>query len=249
MKVVEVENYDEMSKVAAKTIIEKIKQEQNVVLGLATGGTPVGTYKQLVIDYKEHMTSYKNVHTVNLDEYIGLKETDPTSYAYYMKEHLFNDINIPIVNTHIPSGEAVDTGKECEEYETLIDSLGGVDLQLLGIGENGHIGFNEPGTSFHSKTSVVKLSDTTRKANSIYFNGLEEVPTHAISMGISTILKSKQILLLVSGKRKAEVLYRLLTEDIKEELPASILRKHPNVTIVADFEALSIVNEKQLVLS
>jgi len=244
-----VKNYEEMSIRAARIIIEKVKQQPNVVLGLATGGTPIGTYNQLIQDHKENHTTYEKVHTVNLDEYIGLPANDQNSYAYYMKKHLFNHIDIPMEQTHIPSGVTPDNEAECEQYETIIHSLGGVDLQLLGIGENGHIGFNEPGTSFQSKTSVVKLSESTRAANSIYFNSLHEVPTHAISMGISTILKSKQILLLISGKKKAEVLYRFLTEDIKEDLPVSILKKHKNVIIIADREALSIVNEKEGVLS
>jgi glucosamine-6-phosphate deaminase len=245
MKLIEVQNYDEMSKVAAQKIIEQIQTKPNSVLGLATGGTPVGTYQYLIKDFTENHTSYEKVITANLDEYVGLEEDNPQSYSYYMKEHLFNHINIPENQTHLPFAKNVNDKDSGENYEKLIDSFGGMDLQVLGIGENGHIGFNEPGTSFSSTTDVVQLADSTREANARYFTSMDEVPTHAISMGISTIMKSRKIILLVSGVKKAPVLNQLFHSDIKEDLPASILKKHPDVTIIADQEALSILKENK----
>jgi glucosamine-6-phosphate deaminase len=245
LKIIEVANYEEMSKEAAKIIVDKVKEKPNAVLGLATGGTPEGAYNYLIKNYQKSQLSYAKVHTVNLDEYIGLEKNHPQSYTYYMNEHLFKHINLPKEQTHFPSATSNTDQKDGEKYEQLIESLGGIDLQILGIGENGHIGFNEPGTSFSSKTSVVELTVSTRKANARYFNQMEEVPTHAISMGISTIMKSEEIILLVSGKKKAFILHRLLTEEISKELPASILKNHPNVTIIADQEALSIMKEKE----
>jgi len=239
MKLIEAASYEKMSEKAAELVIEQIKRKANTVLGLATGGTPVGMYKCLTEDYQNKQTSYEQVNTVNLDEYVGLSKEDPNSYAYYMKEHLFKHINIPPGQTFFPSKE------QGEQYEELIASLGGIDLQILGIGENGHIGFNEPGTSFHSKTGIVKLTDSTRLANARYFASIKEVPTHAVSMGIATIMQSKKIILLVSGKQKANILHRLFTEDVKEALPASILKTHPNVLVIADQDALSVLKEQE----
>ncbi|WP_445486788.1 glucosamine-6-phosphate deaminase [Niallia sp. 03133] len=245
MKLIEVENYEAMSKKAGEAVIEQVKQKPNSVLGLATGGTPTGMYRYLVQDYKKNQTSYHQVHSVNLDEYIGLAADSPQSYSRYMNENLFDHINIQKEQTHLPSAGASSDKTEGEKYENLIASLGGIDLQVLGIGENGHIGFNEPGTAFSSETGVVELTASTREANARYFNSIEDVPTHAISMGIATIMKSRQILLLVSGVKKANVLYKLLTGEINEQLPASILKKHKNVTLIADRDALSVVKEKE----
>lgn len=245
MKLIEVQSYDEMSKVAAEIMIEQIKTKPNSVLGLATGGTPIGTYQNLIKDFSKNKTSYERVITVNLDEYIGLEKDNPQSYSYYMKEQLFNHINIPESQTHLPFANGVEDEEAGNNYEKLIDSLGGIDMQILGIGENGHIGFNEPGTSFSSTTSIVKLDDSTREANARYFSKIEDVPTHAISMGISTIMKSRKIILLVSGVKKAPILNQLFHTDVKEDLPASILKKHPDVTIIADKEALSILIENK----
>jgi glucosamine-6-phosphate deaminase len=245
MKLIEVQSYDEMSKVAAEIMIEQIKTKPNSVLGLATGGTPIGTYQNLIKDFTKNKTSYERVITVNLDEYIGLEKDNPQSYSYYMKEQLFNHINIPESQTHLPFANGVEDEEAGNNYEKLIDSLGGIDMQILGIGENGHIGFNEPGTSFSSTTSIVKLDDSTREANARYFSKMEDVPTHAISMGISTIMKSRKIILLISGVKKAPILNQLFHTDVKEDLPASILKKHPDVTIIADQEALSILNENK----
>ncbi|WP_057914491.1 glucosamine-6-phosphate deaminase [Peribacillus muralis] len=241
MEIIEAKNYDEMSQKAAQLILTKVKQTPSLVLGLATGRTPVGTYLHLVKDYQEHQTSYRHVHTVNLDEYVGLGKENPTSYHTYMKEHLFNHIDIPNHQTHLPNGMATDLQGECQIYDELIENLGGIDLQILGIGVNGHIGFNEPGTSFSSTTNVVELTPSTRGKNACYFNNLSEVPSDAVTMGISTIMKSKQIVLLVSGMQKAHILYKLLSEPINEQIPASILKQHDNVIIIADNEALAVI--------
>jgi len=246
LKIIEVKDYDEMSKRAAEYIIDKIKSTPQLNLGLATGGTPKGVYQNLIEDYYQHHTSYSQIKSFNLDEYIGLNKDDPNSYFHYMNEHLFKHIDISLDNTHIPSGTNENTQAECEEYEQKIINAGGIDLQILGIGANGHIGFNEPGTSFQSKTHVVDLAPSTRKANARFFNSLEEVPTHAITMGIQTIFKSREILLLASGKAKQQAMVQLLSGEVTESFPASILNHHQNTVVIADEEALLAVKEKSL---
>lgn len=236
-KVLIVDNYEEMSAMAAEIVINKIKQSDRFTLGLATGSTPEGLYRHLVEDHKQNDTSYKHVTTFNLDEYANLNRENENSYYYFMNDHLFNHIDIPDEKIHIPNGNEENLEEECNQYEGLIAQNGGIDLQLLGIGHNGHIGFNEPGTSFQSKTHVVELDETTRKANSRFFNTLEEVPTHAVTMGISTIMKSKEILLIISGKGKVETARRLLEGEISEDFPASVLKQHPNITVIIDREA------------
>jgi glucosamine-6-phosphate deaminase len=239
MNIIKVQDYAEMSRTAAEIVIGKVKGNPDIKLGLATGGTPKGMYDNLIEDYVRNNTSYENVTSFNLDEYIGLNPNDPNSYHYYMDDSLFTHININEERTHLPNGTADDTTGECKRYDEMIDSAGGIDLQILGIGQNGHIGFNEPGTSFTPGTHVVTLEDSTRQANARYFDSIDEVPTHAVTMGISTIMKSKEILLLISGEEKAETLKRLIHDDVSEEFPASILKKHNNVTIIADQKALS----------
>ena len=239
MKIVQVKDYKEMSQKAAEVIIQKVKQENRINLGLATGGTPKGLYEAMIEDHRKNGTSYQHVTTFNLDEYIGLKEQDPNSYHYYMAESLFNHIDIPKLQTYLPNGLEGDYNHECERYDRLIKTLGGIDLQVLGIGQNGHIGFNEPGTSFQSSTHIVTLEESTRKANARYFNTLDDVPTHAITMGISSIMNSKEILLLVSGEEKADAMQKLLHGEISEDFPASVLKRHSHVTIIADQKALS----------
>lgn len=234
MKIIEVEDYQQMSNRAAEFIIEKVIQNPSINLGLATGGTPIGTYKCLIEDHKKNGTSYQKVTTFNLDEYIGLSGDNKNSYRYFMNDQLFNYIDVDKAKTNIPNGIAVDFQEECSRYEDLIDTQGVVDLQILGIGSNGHIGFNEPGTSFGSKTHIVELADSTIQANARFFDRIEEVPTKAITMGISTIMKSKEILLLVSGEKKKEALFSLLNGEINERFPASVLKNHPCVTIIAD---------------
>lgn len=236
--VITVEDYEEMSMVAAKFIIDKVKNNSKLTLGLSTGGTPKKVYENLILDHRKNQTSYKGVTTFNLDEYVGLADTHPNSYHYYMLHRLFKHIDIPDHQCHIPSGLVNDIEEECAKYEKIIYSVGGIYLQILGLGENGHIGFNEPGTSFSKRTHVTTLTNETRLANSRYFNRVEEVPKQAITMGIETILSSQQILLLVSGEKKAKALDACINGELDEDIPCTALQKHHKVTIVADKEAL-----------
>lgn len=237
MNIVKVNDYKELSETAAALVLEKVKQHPKIVLGLATGGTPEGMYKQLVDDHKTAGTTYREVTTFNLDEYAGLPREDRNSYYTYMRQQLFDHIDVAEENVHLPNGEAADLQVECQQYEQLIKEAGGIDLQVLGIGGNGHIGFNEPGTSFDSTTHIVTLDESTRKANARYFASIDEVPTHALTMGIQTIMRAKEIILLASGKSKAEAVARLLTGEASESFPASVLLTHPNVTVIIDKEA------------
>lgn len=234
MKINIVKNIEELSFVAARKMIEKVRNQPTTVLGLATGSTPLGTYQKLVQDYHENKTSYKHVTTFNLDEYVGLDGNDRNSYRHYMKENLFDHININDHHTFLPNGLAIDLQGECQRYEKKIVASGGIDLQILGLGVNGHIGFNEPGTPFASRTHVVSLAESTRQANSRYFKTLEDVPTKAITMGIETIMSAREVLLLVSGKKKAKVLREVIEGTVNEDVPATALKNHPNITIIAD---------------
>ncbi|RYL90323.1 glucosamine-6-phosphate deaminase [Sporolactobacillus sp. THM7-4] len=240
MNVISVKDEKEMSQIAAEKIIRLVHEKPDAVLGLATGGTPEGTYHALVADYQAGGTSYRKVRTVNLDEYVGLDPEHPNSYHTYMQEQLFNHIDIPEDQHFLPDGTAASLEYECRRYDKMIDSLGGIDLQLLGIGENGHIGFNEPGTPFDSGTHVVTLTPSTRHANARFFGKPEDVPERALTMGIGTILKSKSILLIVSGEKKADALYFLLNDPEQTvRFPASALLTHPDVTLIADRAAMS----------
>jgi glucosamine-6-phosphate deaminase len=243
MKIIEVNDYNKMSKKAADYITNKIRRFPSLTLGLATGGTPLGLYKYLIEDHKKNLTSYQEITTFNLDEYIGLSQTNHNSYRYYMNDQLFNHINIKKSKTNIPRGDVDNVEKEAFHYEELIKSHGGVEIQILGIGSNGHIGFNEPGTSFDSITHIVQLAASTREVNARFFNNLEEVPTRAITMGIATIMKSKEILLLISGESKKEAFRNLMYGEIHEGFPASILRNHPAVTVIADKGAIAGINK------
>ncbi|MFC0475765.1 glucosamine-6-phosphate deaminase [Robertmurraya beringensis] len=234
MKLIEVKDNEEMSVEVCKLVKMKINTLATPVLGLATGSTPERLYELLVDEVQKESLSFKNVTTFNLDEYVGISGNDRNSYRYYMNSKFFDHIDIQIENTHVPNGLAKNISKECENYESRIEELKGIDLQILGIGRNGHIGFNEPGTPFSTQTHVVELEESTRKANSRFFQSLEEVPTRAITMGIDTIMKSKEIVLLVSGEKKAEALNALINGEVSEKFPASILQKHPHVTIFAD---------------
>ncbi|CEG21417.1 Glucosamine-6-phosphate deaminase 1 [Planococcus massiliensis] len=214
--------------------MDRMNMQENPVLGLATGSTPEGIYQGFIQEYNKGKVSFKNVTTFNLDEYTGLKKDDPNSYCYFMNEKLLRHIDIAMERVHIPSGTAVDLKSECLKYERAIERAGGIDIQVLGIGENGHIGFNEPGASFSSRTHVVDLADSTIQANSRFFKSVDEVPKQAISMGIQTIMDSKEILLLISGEAKADAVAKLLEEEVSEDLPASILKKHANITVIID---------------
>lgn len=241
MKLIETTSYDELSQKAAEALISRIMKNPRLNLGLATGSTPTGLYANLIEDHKKNKTSYKEINTFNLDEYIGIAKKDPQSYHYFMCENLFEHIDIPLEQTHIPDGTARDLDEECNRYEQFIKEHGGIDLQVLGIGQNGHIGFNEPGTPFASRTHIITLAESTRKANSRFFDSLAEVPTRAITMGIASIMDSKEIFLLISGSSKAEALARLMNGEISEQFPASVLKKHPNVTIFADKQATALL--------
>ncbi|WP_243292054.1 glucosamine-6-phosphate deaminase [Bacillus sp. FJAT-47783] len=238
MQIIMTKNYQEMSRKAAEYLISKVRANPSMTLGLATGGTPIGLYEQLIRDHRDNGTSYENITTFNLDEYIGLKPENEHSYHYYMNENFFKHINIPISNTHIPNGLADHKEDECNRYEKLIQENGGIDVQVLGIGGNGHIGFNEPGTPFSSTTHIINLAQATREANARFFNSIDEVPTQAITMGIKTIMQSKEIVLLASGKAKKEAIKKLFSQEVTESFPASILNLHPNVIIFVDEEAL-----------
>lgn len=250
MKLIAVKNKEELGIRAAAIISGLVRRKPDAVLGLATGGTPVETYRRLVEDHQTNRTSYKKIRAINLDEYVGLSTSDPNSYHAYMEQHLFCYIDLPAAQHHVPDGNASVLEKACRDYDQLIDQLGGIDLQLLGIGRNGHIGFNEPGTSFTIGTHIVNLTESTRVANARYFASSEDVPDQAITMGIGTILKSRQILLIASGKSKAEAMHHLfLLHEPENDFPASALIAHPSVTVIADAEALSLVGPERAGIS
>lgn len=232
-------DYNELSRMAAERIAEKLSKKPDAVLGLATGSTPEGMYEALIEMYNQKRISFAEAETFNLDEYVGLQSNDENSYAHYMNQHLFRHIDLSPEKAHLPDGRADDLDAACQAYEELIEKAGGIDLQVIGIGLNGHIGFNEPHTPFEQRTHVVELDKTTRNANARFFPSLEAVPTHAITMGIQNIMESKELLLLVAGEQKASVLERLVYGDKTEAFPASIIKEHPNVTIIADQGALS----------
>jgi glucosamine-6-phosphate deaminase len=235
MQLVAANNYEHMSQLGADLIIAQLLQNPRTVLGLATGGTPLGVYQRL---REQAKSLFAQVTTFNLDEYIGISPRHPNSYSTYMRQELFDAVGIPEQRTFLPDGMADDAQSACRQYERLILEHGGIDLQLLGIGTNGHIGFNEPGTPFDSETRKVKLKEETRLANRRYFQHLEDVPTHAITMGIGTILRSKKIVLLASGASKREALRSLLSGESTLDIPATSLQSHDCVTIIADREAL-----------
>ncbi|KAB8137809.1 glucosamine-6-phosphate deaminase [Gracilibacillus oryzae] len=234
MKIMKAKNYSNMSKIAKEIIADTINGKSDATLGLATGSTPIGLYKGLINLYNEKQLSFQNVTTFNLDEYVGLTPSNPNSYHYFMNEQLFQHIDIKEANIHIPNGMAPDLQEECDHYEQSIKNAGGIDLQILGIGENGHIGFNEPGTSFAERTHIITLDQSTREANARFFETIDQVPTKAITAGIETIMQSKQILLLVSGEAKKEAYNQLLEGEITEEFPASVLHQHENCVVIVD---------------
>ncbi len=240
MKVIITENYEEMSRVAADILIGIVKNNPKAVLGLATGSSPIGTYENLAKDYRENGTSYKQVSSVNLDEYVGLTADHDQSYAYFMRTNLFDHIDIDLGNTNLPSGSAKDLQAECDRYNALLENYK-QDVQVLGLGSNGHIGFNEPGTPFDSVTHLVDLTENTIKDNSRLFASIDEVPRRALSMGIKNIMNAKSILVVVSGKNKAAAVKGMVKGEITPDLPASVLQLHPFVTVVCDKEAASLL--------
>ena len=239
MKIYEAKVYKEMSRKAANILSAQVILKPDCVLGLATGSTPIGTYDQLVEWYEKGDVDFSEVKTVNLDEYRGLTRDNDQSYYYFMHEHLFDRVNIKPENTNVPDGTEPDADKECARYEELIASMGGVDIQLLGLGHNGHIGFNEPDSSFAQTTHCVDLTESTIEANKRFFASADAVPRQAYTMGIGTIMKAKKILLIVNGEAKADIVAKAFFGPVTPEVPASILQLHNDVVIVGDSAALS----------
>jgi len=242
MRIIVEKNYDQLSRRAAQLVASQIIMEPKSVLGLATGSTPIGMYKNLVEMYRVGDVTFEAVTSFNLDEYVGLGEADSQSYRTFMNENLFSHINITHGNMHIPSGLQDDVDVECETYEAEINKAGGIDLQILGIGHNGHIGFNEPGSNFEAKTHLVELDERTIKANARFFDCLEDVPTKAISMGIKTIMKAKKIVLIASGRDKSDIIYDMIHGPISPQVPASVLQLHTNLILILDEAAASRLN-------
>lgn len=239
MKIYKAKDYKDMSRKAANIISAQVIMKPNCVLGLATGSTPIGTYDQLVEWYNKGDLDFSEVTTVNLDEYKGLPRTNDQSYYYFMHQHLFDRVNIDPERTNVPNGMEPDAEKECGRYEELIRSLGGVDLQLLGLGHNGHIGFNEPGEAFEKETHCVDLTESTIEANKRFFASAYDVPKQAYTMGIKTIMQAKKILIVVNGENKADIVERAFFGPVTPEVPASILQLHNDVTLVGDEAALA----------
>ena len=239
MKIYKAKDYKDMSRKAANIISAQVIMKPNCVLGLATGSTPIGTYDQLVEWYNKGDLDFSEVTTVNLDEYKGLPRTNDQSYYYFMHQHLFDRVNIDPERTNVPNGMEPDAEKECGRYEELIRSLGGVDLQLLGLGHNGHIGFNEPGEAFEKETHCVDLTESTIEANKRFFASADDVPKQAYTMGIKTIMQAKKILIVVNGENKADIVERAFFGPVTPEVPASILQLHNDETLVGDEAALA----------
>lgn len=242
MRIIVCDNYDLLSKKAAQIVGSQMILNPKSILGLATGSTPIGMYKNLIKMYEEGLIDFSKTTTFNLDEYYQLPINNDQSYHYFMDENLFNHININRENIHIPNGMADDIDAECVLYDKMIDD-NGIDIQILGIGNNAHIGFNEPTINFNKGTHIVTLDESTREANARFFNSLDEVPTKAITMGTGSIFKSKKILLLASGANKAEAIYNTVHGKVTPEVPSSILQFHKDVIIILDKEAASLLNE------
>lgn len=246
MTIYEGKDYNEVSRKAAQIMAAQIIAKPQSVLGLATGSTPVGMYQQMVEWCKTGDLDFSQITSVNLDEYKGLSGDNDQSYRYFMNTNLFDHVNIDKTRTFVPNGLEEDSEKACADYNEVIRSVGGVDMQLLGIGGNGHIGFNEPSDAFEKETHCVDLTESTIKANARFFASMDEVPKQAYTMGIKNIMEAKKILLVANGEAKAEALYNSLYGPITPQVPASILQLHPDVTVVADEAALSLIKEKGL---
>ena len=246
MVLYQAKDYKDMSRKAAIIISAQVIMKPNAVLGLATGSTPVGAYEQLVEWYNKGDIDFSQVTSVNLDEYKGLTGDNDQSYRYFMNKNLFDHVNIDKNRTYVPTGLEENSDKACADYNEIIRSVGGIDIQLLGIGGNGHIGFNEPGEAFEKETHCVDLTESTIKANARFFESMDEVPKQAYTMGIKSIMAAKKILLVATGSAKADALYKSLYGPITPNVPASILQLHQDVTVVADEDALSLIKEKGL---
>ena len=243
MQILKTANYHELALLGAKIIADQIKHKPNSILGLATGSSPVGIYQQLVELHQKEQLDFSQVQTVNLDEYRSLSPNDPQSYRYFMNHHLFQHVNINLDNTHVPNGLEPDSQKACDDYNQLIESLGTVDIQLLGIGHNGHIGFNEPSDYFTKKTHCVDLSQTTIAANARFFETEDQVPKQAYTMGIQTIMNAEKIILIAVGEDKAAIIKKALQGPITPQVPASILQLHKSVIVLCDQAAASLLED------
>lgn len=244
IKFVCAKDYDEMSRKAANVISAQLITKPDCVLGLATGSTPIGTYACLAERYAKGDLDFSKVTSVNLDEYKGLPHENDQSYYYFMNDNLFSKVNIDLNNTYVPDGTIEDSKEACEKYDEIVRSTGGVDLQLLGLGHNGHIGFNEPAQVFPKGTHCVTLAQSTIDANARFFASKEEVPTQAYTMGIQTIMSAKKILVVVSGEDKADIVNKAFFGDVTPLVPASILQLHQDVTIIGDEAAFSKIADK-----
>lgn len=240
MKVIIAKDYEEMSKKAFEVMREVVKGNPRAVLGLATGSTPIGLYKNMIEDHKQNGTSYREIRTVNLDGYAGLDYSSDQSYVYFMRSNLFDYIDIDLKNTNIENGKAADRQAECDRYNRLLEDMQ-QDIQVLGIGSNGHIAFNEPGTPFGSVTHIVDLAESTIKDNSRMFKSIDEVPRQAFTMGLKNIMNSKKILILANGANKAKAVYGLVKGEVTEAVPASVLQLHPDCTLVCDEAAAALL--------
>lgn len=248
MRIIVTADANEMSLKAAEIFIEEICKKPQLVLGLATGSTPLGLYQEMIKAYREKQVDFSGVTSFNLDEYRGLAPEHPASYNYFMRQNLFNHINIKPENIHIPTGNVADIQQYCGDYEEQIKNAGGIDLQLLGIGENAHIGFNEPGTHLGARTQLIKLSEETIRSNARFFASIDEVPREAISMGIKTIMRSRKIVLLAYGEKKAEAIEKTVTGQVVSSVPASVLQLHPDVVLIIDRAAASRLNPQTVEL-
>lgn len=237
MQVIICKDYDEMSRQGARFICSQLILKPNSVLGLATGSTPIGMYERLGELCAEGEADFSAVTTFNLDEYYPIAPDNDQSYHYYMEHNLFSKINIDRSRTHIPDGNSDNPDEVCRAYDESIEKAGGIDLQILGIGQNGHIGFNEPDNALSTGTHVTDLTESTIQANSRFFNSIDEVPKKALTMGIATILKSRKIILMANGRAKHEVVRGLLTDKIETQIPATMLKVHPDVVLICDKEA------------
>lgn len=243
MKIIKARDYFDMSRKAANIISAQVIMKPNCVLGLATGSTPIGTYAQLVEWYRKGDLDFSEVTTVNLDEYKGLTKENEQSYYYFMNDNFFSRVNINLSRTYLPDGMEPDSDKACRDYNQIIADVGGVDLQLLGLGHNGHIGFNEPGMAFEAETHCVNLTESTMKANQRFFASMDDVPRQAYTMGIKTIMQAKKILVVVSGDDKSSIVKEAFFGPITPKVQASVLQLHNDVTLVADEAALSEIKE------
>ena len=241
MEVIVKKNYEEMSRAAATLFAAEIMENPKTILGMATGSTPVGLYKELVKMYEAGDLDFSQVTTFNLDEYIGLAPEHDQSYHYFMNDNLFNHVNINKENVHVPDGVGFEAGEAGKAYEELMAKTGQVEIQLLGLGCNGHIGFNEPGAAFEKETHCVDLTESTIQANKRFFEKVEDVPTQAYTMGIKNIMQARKVLLIVSGEGKAEILDQVLYGPVTPQVPASILQLHNDLTVVADEAAMSVI--------